>query len=150
MASHHEQQASKCNGAQQHWPAYNAKLAPPQASTEGLFQQTRLFSSVGVSFRVRFRKDQKRPAVLIWRNYVCVPRDKLKIISGRVSLDEVRWDNMLFLVISPGAAWLSFGFDDDQPALQLEGLVKTAEHCVVSSHFVVCIDDENGVKLPGG
>src|SRR5947208_11421046 len=40
MASHHKQQASKCNGAQQHWPAYNAKLAPPQASTERLFQQT--------------------------------------------------------------------------------------------------------------
>src|SRR6266481_5308760 len=43
MVSHHEQQASKCNGEQQHrvlWPAYNLNLAPPQASTEGLFQQT--------------------------------------------------------------------------------------------------------------
>jgi len=41
--SHHEQQASKCNGEQQHrelWPAYNANVAPSQASTEGLFQQT--------------------------------------------------------------------------------------------------------------
>src|SRR6266851_3317957 len=49
MVSHHEQQASKWNGEQQHralWPAYNLNLAPPQASTEGLFQQTRLFSSV--------------------------------------------------------------------------------------------------------
>src|SRR5713101_3735086 len=45
MVSHHEQQASKWNGEQQHrvlWPAYNPNLAPPQASTEGLFQQTRL------------------------------------------------------------------------------------------------------------
>src|SRR2546428_10953501 len=44
MVSHHKQQASKCNGEQQHrvlWPAYNLNIAPPQASTEGLFQQTR-------------------------------------------------------------------------------------------------------------
>jgi hypothetical protein len=43
MVSHHEQQASKCNGEKQHrvlWPAYNLNIAPPQASTEGLFQQT--------------------------------------------------------------------------------------------------------------
>src|SRR6476660_266112 len=43
MVSHHEQQASKCHGEQQHrelWPAYNANVAPSQASTEGLFQQT--------------------------------------------------------------------------------------------------------------
>jgi hypothetical protein len=49
MPSHHEQQASKCNGEQQHWelwPAYNANLAPPQASTEGLFQQTQAFSQL--------------------------------------------------------------------------------------------------------
>src|SRR5437660_1495207 len=48
MVSHHEQQASKCNGEQQHralWPAYNLNIAPPQASTEGLFQQTRLIAS---------------------------------------------------------------------------------------------------------
>src|SRR6266436_8495693 len=45
MVSHHEQQASKWNGEQQHrvlWPAYNPNLAPPQASTEGLFQHPRL------------------------------------------------------------------------------------------------------------
>src|SRR5580765_3916802 len=49
MVSHHEQQASKCHGEQQHrelWPAYNANVAPSQASTEGLFQQTRPFSTV--------------------------------------------------------------------------------------------------------
>src|SRR5256885_14793474 len=49
MVSHHEQQASKWNGEQQHrvlWPAYNPNIAPPQASTEGLFQQTRLISTV--------------------------------------------------------------------------------------------------------
>jgi len=43
MVSHHEQQASECEDKQRHrelWPAYNANLAPPQASTEGLFQQT--------------------------------------------------------------------------------------------------------------
>src|SRR5450631_4725406 len=48
MVSHHEQQASKYNGEQQHrvlWPAYNSNIAPPQASTEGLFQQTRLLTS---------------------------------------------------------------------------------------------------------
>src|SRR5439155_20176776 len=45
MVSHHKQQASKCNGEQQHrvlWPAYNLNIAPPQASTEGLFQQTQV------------------------------------------------------------------------------------------------------------
>jgi hypothetical protein len=50
MVSHHEQPASKWNGEKQHrelWPAYNANVAPSQASTEGLFQQTRLFSTVG-------------------------------------------------------------------------------------------------------
>jgi len=44
---HHEQQASECNGEQQHrelWPAYNPNAAPPQASTEGLFQQTQAIS----------------------------------------------------------------------------------------------------------
>src|SRR6476620_3203979 len=47
MVSHHEQQASKCHAEQQHrelWPAYNANVAPSQASTEGLFQQTQAFS----------------------------------------------------------------------------------------------------------
>jgi hypothetical protein len=45
LVSHHEQQASECEDKQRHrelWPAYNPNLAPPQASTEGLFQQTRL------------------------------------------------------------------------------------------------------------
>jgi hypothetical protein len=28
------------------WPAYNANAAPQQASTEGLFQQTRLITAV--------------------------------------------------------------------------------------------------------
>ncbi|MGA2337756.1 MAG: hypothetical protein ABSG08_20470, partial [Terriglobales bacterium] len=40
---HHGQQASKGNGEKRHrelWPAYNVNAAPPQASTEGLFQQT--------------------------------------------------------------------------------------------------------------
>ena len=40
---HHEQQASKWNREKQHqelWPAYNPNIAPPQASTEGFFQQT--------------------------------------------------------------------------------------------------------------
>jgi len=49
MVSHHEQQASKCNGEPQHrvlWPAYNPNIAPLQASTEGLFQQTRLLTTV--------------------------------------------------------------------------------------------------------
>src|SRR5947207_12225614 len=50
MVSHHEQQASKCNGEQQHrvlWPAYNPNLTTLQASTEGLFQQTRLIYKRG-------------------------------------------------------------------------------------------------------
>src|SRR6266404_7642059 len=49
MVSHHEQQASKWNGEQQHrvlWLAYNLNIAPPQASTEGLFQQTEAFTPV--------------------------------------------------------------------------------------------------------
>jgi hypothetical protein len=56
MPSHHEQQASKCNGEQQHWelwPAYNANLAPPQASTEGLFQQTQAFSPSGWKSKIK-------------------------------------------------------------------------------------------------
>jgi hypothetical protein len=28
------------------WPAYNPNLAPPQVSTQGLFQQTRLIASI--------------------------------------------------------------------------------------------------------
>src|SRR5215831_17271905 len=41
LVSHHKQQASQCNGEQQHrWAAYNVNPAPAQASTEGLFQQT--------------------------------------------------------------------------------------------------------------
>src|SRR5262252_8138968 len=49
LVPHHEQQTSECSGEQQHrelWPAYNPNLALPQASTEGLFQQTRLISTV--------------------------------------------------------------------------------------------------------
>src|SRR5215469_10241952 len=46
LVSHHKQQASQCNAEQQHrWAAYNLNPAPAQASTEGLFQQTRLVSS---------------------------------------------------------------------------------------------------------
>jgi len=38
-------QASECCREQQHrWPAYNVNIAPPQASTVGLFQQTRLIT----------------------------------------------------------------------------------------------------------
>jgi hypothetical protein len=43
--SHHAQQASQRGDKQQHrelWPAYNPNLAPLQAASEGLFQQTRL------------------------------------------------------------------------------------------------------------
>src|SRR5215471_20014242 len=49
LVSHHEQ-ASKRNREQQHrvlWPAYNPNLAARQASTEGLFQQTRLITPIG-------------------------------------------------------------------------------------------------------
>src|SRR5262252_7401858 len=47
LVSHHKQQASQCNGEQQHrWAAYNVNPAPAQASTEGLFQQTRLLATV--------------------------------------------------------------------------------------------------------
>src|SRR4029077_6835206 len=47
MVSHHKQQASERSSEQQHrelWPAYIPNLAPPQASTEGLFQQTQVIS----------------------------------------------------------------------------------------------------------
>src|SRR5215831_8585396 len=52
LVSHHEQ-ASKADREQQHrvlCPAYNPSPATRQASTERLFQQTRLFSSVDVPF----------------------------------------------------------------------------------------------------
>src|SRR6266496_1139012 len=51
LVPHHEQQASKWNGEMQHpelWPAYNPNFAPPQASTEGLFQQTQALSLIDV------------------------------------------------------------------------------------------------------
>src|SRR5215472_6056410 len=49
LVSHHKQQASQCNAEQQHrWAAYNLNPAPAQASTEGLFQQTRLIATTWV------------------------------------------------------------------------------------------------------
>jgi hypothetical protein len=45
--SHHEQQASEGGDDEQHhdlWPAYIVNLESPQASTQGLFQQLRLFT----------------------------------------------------------------------------------------------------------
>src|SRR5436190_12086543 len=63
MASHHEQQASQCYGEQQHrvlWPAYNPNLPPLQASTERLFQQTRLFAPVARHCRTRPLECQRR------------------------------------------------------------------------------------------
>src|SRR6266511_2687854 len=81
MVSHHEQQASKWNGEQQHrvlWPAYNLNIAPPQASTEGLFQQTRLFSSIE-SLLVRLRTDLLQKFVRcigfsVFNHYVDLPQ----------------------------------------------------------------------------
>src|SRR5229473_361885 len=64
MVSHHEQQASKWNGEQQHrvlWPAYNLNIAPPQASTEGLFQQTQAFSLTTLS-RAKWGFSPPKPA----------------------------------------------------------------------------------------
>src|SRR6476619_3001619 len=75
MVSHHEQQASKWNGEQQHrelWPAYNANVAPSQASTEGLFQQTRDFSPI-TSF-----KAQRLWRVSLW----CGQRDLMARYSS--------------------------------------------------------------------
>jgi hypothetical protein len=60
LVPHHEQQASKWNGEKQHrelWPAYNSNIAPPQASTEGLFQQTRLITTV--SLRVARQNEER-------------------------------------------------------------------------------------------
>jgi cell division septation protein DedD len=51
MVPHHKQQASECDGEQQHrelWPAYNPNIAPPQAPTEGLFQQTQAISLITI------------------------------------------------------------------------------------------------------
>jgi hypothetical protein len=48
LVFHHEQQASECNDEQQHrelWRAYNANVALPQASTEGLFNRHRRLHS---------------------------------------------------------------------------------------------------------
>ena len=73
LVSHHEQQASERNGEQQHrelWPAYNAIVAPPQASTEGLFQQTQAIaqacavSSPETGFN-EFNGDISRATVMI-------------------------------------------------------------------------------------
>src|SRR5258708_27222986 len=49
MVSHHEQQASERGDEQQHpelWPAYSVNSPALQESTQGLFQQTRLISTV--------------------------------------------------------------------------------------------------------
>src|SRR5215831_18328191 len=55
LVPHHEQQTSECSGEQQHrelWPAYNPNLALPQASTEGLFQQTQALALIDPSMSV--------------------------------------------------------------------------------------------------
>src|SRR5262249_43561273 len=67
LVPHHEQQASECSGEQQHrelWPAYNPNLALPQASTEGLFQQTRLITTVIPVFYKAFAIANRRWNVL--------------------------------------------------------------------------------------
>src|SRR5258705_13825961 len=49
MVSHHEQQASERGDEQQHperWPAYSVNSPALQESTQGLFQQTQLFTSI--------------------------------------------------------------------------------------------------------
>src|SRR2546428_12172823 len=68
MVSHHEQQASKWNGEQQHrvlWPAYNPNIAPPQASTEGLFQHQRLITTTMVGRACRCNLMAMRTNVLL-------------------------------------------------------------------------------------
>src|SRR5713226_6264587 len=68
MVSHHEQQASKWNGEKQHrvlWPAYNLNLAPPQASTEGLFQQTQAIKLIDRgTIRSPRARAPRRPSLL--------------------------------------------------------------------------------------
>jgi hypothetical protein len=69
LVSHHEQQASECEDKQQHrelWPAYYPNLAPPQASTQGLFQQTRLFPNQRENFEVILLDDKKGPQWIRW------------------------------------------------------------------------------------
>src|SRR5215831_11267660 len=49
VISHHDQQPSEDCREHRHrelWPAYNLNLAPPQASTEGLFQHSQDLSLI--------------------------------------------------------------------------------------------------------
>src|SRR5215475_7502944 len=81
LVPHHEQQTSECSGEQQRrelWPAYNANIALPQASTEGLFQQTQaitqasavcspfsgLMSVMGIFHQQSARRGRQRTAHL--------------------------------------------------------------------------------------
>src|SRR5215469_4157651 len=66
LVSHHKQQASQCNGEQQHrWAAYNVNPAPAQASTEGLFQQTLSISLIdrALQFAQSFMHVSKKSAL---------------------------------------------------------------------------------------
>src|SRR5215831_6322743 len=60
VISHHDQQPSEDCREHRHrelWPAYNLNLAPPQASTEGLFQHSRLISPGDFRYTVPHQMD---------------------------------------------------------------------------------------------
>src|SRR5437660_9900709 len=68
MVSHHKQQASKCNGEQQHrvlWPAYNLNIAPPQGTGGRVPRRVTLMAYT--STRVSGCLKRPCPPPRIWR-----------------------------------------------------------------------------------
>jgi hypothetical protein len=64
------------NGEKQHrelWPAYNPNIAPPQASTEGLFQQTRLISTIDQKRQTTVTAPYRFPAIAASRTSLWLP-----------------------------------------------------------------------------
>src|SRR5207249_5223117 len=110
MVSHHEQQASKCNGEQQHpvlRPAYNLNIAPPQASTQGLFQQTQpITQACAISslnspskpslvghpkLKISYGHSRRSPKAFFERERggVSLPRERILFSEGVISCDRL-------------------------------------------------------------
>src|SRR5208282_6631337 len=90
--SHHEQQASEHGDEQQHQelsPAYNRNPAPPQASTQGLFQQVRLVTPIEVRFTLTVQRPvncsslsgYRAPSTLIFEEALLMSRRSSAVSS---------------------------------------------------------------------
>jgi hypothetical protein len=95
----------------------------------------------------RLLKSHKRPVVLIRRNDICMLYHKLETIPRRISLISSAGMTCSFWYSARGRPGLASGSMMTSLPPWLESLVKTAEHCGVSLHLVVCIHDENRIEM---